>query len=510
MSEVVEPTGQSDGGEQGGRLQEVLAARREKLERLRLAGVEPFALRFDKTADAAGLHVEFDGLEPGQEADRRASVAGRIVLLRRQGRISFATLRDATGDIQLFMTEESMGPTYRLLDDLDLGDIVGAEGGVMKTRRGELSVRVQGDGLTLLTKALRPLPEKWAGLRDPEARLRRRYLELATSPESRRVVSARAALLKTLRRVLDDRGFVEVETPALHSTPGGAVARPFATHHGTLDMPLYLRIAPELYLKRLLVGGLDRVYEIGRNFRNEGIDRQHNTEFTSLEVYQAYADYLDMLELVEALVRESAVAVRGDLEFEYGGRRVDLSSPWRRARLDELVGEAAGRRVSLDAPDDLRAIADKLAVSVDPAWPPGKVMFELYEKLVEGALFEPTWVMDVPRDVSPLARPHRTTPGFTEHADLVIAGSELAPVYSELSDPDEQRARFELQRAARSAGAEEAHPYDEEFIEALEHGMPPAGGFGLGIDRLVALLVDAPSLREVILFPQLRPEPRDA
>jgi lysyl-tRNA synthetase class 2 len=382
---------------------------------------------------------------------------------------------------------------------------VGASGEVVKTNRGELSVKVEQ--LTILTKALRPMPEKWKGLRDPEARRRRRYLELASNPESRRMVRARAAVLKAIRRVLDDRGFVEVETPALHSVPGGAVARPFVTHHLALDIPLYLRIAPELFLKRLLVGGVDRVYEIGRNFRNEGISPKYNPEFTMLEVYQAYADYLEMMDLVEELVRESALAVRGTLRFEVQGHSLDLATAWRRSRLSELVGEAVRRQVSLRDVEGLRRAAEEHHVPFDPAWPAGKLMFELYEKLVEGTLFQPTWVMDLPIDVSPLARPHRSTPGFAEHADLIVGGVELAPVYSELTDPDEQRARFDMQRAARTAGDEEAHPYDADFVEALEHGMPPAGGFGLGIDRLLVPLLDVASLRDTILFPHLRPEP---
>jgi lysyl-tRNA synthetase, class II len=322
------------------------------------------------------------------------------------------------------------------------------------------------------------------------------------------VIAARAGVLKTFRRILDDRGFVEVETPALHPVPGGAVARPFVTHHMALDIPLYLRIAPELYLKRLLVGGMERIYEIGRTFRNEGISPKYNPEFTMLEVYQAYGDYTDGMDLVEELVKEAALAVRGDLVFDYQGQRLDLAAPWRRARLDELVGGAIGEAgaPSLEDAEGLRKAAGEHGVPLEDGWGPGKVMAELYEKLVEPNLFQPTWVMDLPREVSPLARPHRSTPGYTEHADLVLAGVEMAPVYSELSDPDEQRARFEMQRAARAAGDEEAHPYDEDFVEALEHGMPPAAGFGLGVDRLTAVLADVSSLREVILFPHLRPE----
>ena len=505
MSEEGREPAQGRHRDDRGRLAEALAARRDKLERLRADGVEPFALRFDPDSSLEEIRRAHAGIEDGSETDVAVVVAGRVVLARRHGKSSFLTIRDVTGDLQLFVTESSLGTDgYRVIDSIDLGDIVGAEGVVMKTRKGELSVGVRR--LSLLTKALRPPPEKWHGLRDPEARLRKRYLEFASNPESRGVVWARATVLKTLRRVLEARGFVEVETPALHPVPGGAVARPFVTHHEALDIPLYLRIAPELYLKRLLVGGLERVYEIGRNFRNEGISAKYNPEFTMLEAYQAYGDYTDVMDLTEELVRESALAVRGTLALSFQGRALDLATPWRRERLDALVSEAVGREATLEDAEGLRAIAEERGVHVDEGWPAGNVLAELYEKLVEPELFQPTWVMDLPAAVSPLARPHRSTPGFTEHADLVVAGMELAPAYSELTDPDEQRARFELQRAARAAGDEEAHPYDEDFVEALAHGMPPAGGFGLGVDRLVAVLADAPTLREVILFPHMRPE----
>src|SRR2546423_856714 len=335
---------------EGPRGDQVLAARRESLERLRGRGVEPFALRFDKDADAADVRREFDGIEPEAETGQVRSVAGRIVLDRRHGRLVFLQVRDRSGDLQLFCSEDAMDSgSWMLLEDLDLGDIVGATGEVVKTKRGELSLKASS--VVVLSKALRPLPEKWHGLKDPELRIRRRYLQLATEPESREVVRIRAKVLKAFRSHLDAAGFVEVETPVLHVTPGGALARPFTTHHRVLDMPLYLRIAPELYLKRLLVGGLERVYEIGRNFRNEGIDRDHNTEFTMLEAYQAYGTYEDMMELLEALVREAALSVRGALRFAYVGREMDLEAPWRRVSLLEAVSEATGEVVALDRTD---------------------------------------------------------------------------------------------------------------------------------------------------------------
>jgi lysyl-tRNA synthetase, class II len=491
--------------EPGGRLGEAVAARREKLQRLRGRGIEPFALRFDADTTLVALHAEFGEIEAGTETGRRVRVAGRIVLFRHHGRLSFATIRDRTADIQLFLSHGAMGDEgYALLDDLDLWDIVGAEGEVMKTRRGELSVKV--DRLTLLTKALRPPPEKWAGLRDPEARYRQRYLELAASPESRDIIRVRASTLKAFRRVLEERGFVEVETPVLHATPGGALARPFATHHRALDSDLYLRIALELYLKRVLVGGMERVYEIGRNFRNEGVDREHNPEFTMLEAYQAYGDYEDMMDLAEALVRAAALEVRGTLRFEYRGEELNLEPPWPRITVLESVSKVVGRDVRLDH-DELVDVAETSGVSVDPDWRAGHLLLEVFEKLVEPTILQPTFVKDFPREVSPLARPHRSSPGMTEQFDLIIGGMEIGPAYSELTDPDEQRARFEDQQRARALGDEEAHPFDEDFLRALEHGMPPAGGIGIGIDRLAMVLGNRPSLRDVLLFPHLRPEP---
>jgi len=373
------------------------------------------------------------------------------------------------------------------------------------TKKGELSVLASR--MTLLSKSLRPMPEKWHGLKDVELRLRQRYLDLATSEETRERTRARARTLKALRDHLDERGFVELETPVLQSVPGGGLARPFVTHHEALDIPLYMRIAPELFLKRALVGGLERVFEIGRTFRNEGISTRYNPEFTMLEAYQAYTSYEDMMELVEGLVKASARAVNDDLTFTYRGEQVDLGAPWRRVTLMDLVSDAVGQEVSLDLPlQELQRIADERSVGYSPAWSAGKLVTELFQELVEASLIQPTIVKDFPREVSPLARTHRDDPRLTEHFDLVLGGVEIAPAYSELTDPDEQRRRFEMQREQKAAGADETHPYDEDFLVALEHGMPPAGGLGLGIDRLLMILTDAGSLREVILFPTLRPE----
>ena len=484
--------------------EDVLAVRRAKLDRLRARGVEPFALRFDRDASLAEVRSRFGDAEPGTSTGHTVRVAGRLVGRRRHGKLTFGVLRDGTGDLQLFIDEAALGPDDRaLLEDLDLGDWVGAEGEVVTTRRGELSVRPTS--LVLLTKALRPLPEKWHGLRDPELQLRQRYLEFATDFGSRQVIEARAKVYAALRQELARRGFVEVETPVLHHTAGGAIARPFVTHHQALDIDLYLRVALELYLKRLLIGGVERVYEIGRNFRNEGIDRQHNPEFSMLEAYQAYGDYESMMELGQALVVAAARAVRGSLRFEYQGRELDLEGEWRRITVLASVAEATGDDIALDRPD-LADVALRHGIEIHSTWGPGKVVLEMFEKLVEGTLWNPTFVCDFPREVSPLARPHRSQPGLVEHYDLVMAGMEIIPAYSELSDPDEQRRSFEIQRDAREKGEAETHPLDEEFLTALEHGMPPAGGLGLGLDRLLMILADQPSIRDVILFPAHRPE----
>jgi lysyl-tRNA synthetase, class II len=484
---------------------EVLRARRESLDRLREEGIEPFALSFTIDTHAADLSVEFDGrLDPEEDSGRRASMAGRVVLARRHGKLTFLVIRDRTGDLQLFCEEATMGSDpYTLLDDVDLGDFVGATGVAYRTKRGELSLKV--DSLTMLTKALRPLPEKWHGLQDPDLQQRRRYLHLITDPTARAYVSARATVLRTIRHELDDRGYTEVETPVLQSVAGGALAKPFTTHHNALDMDLNLRISLELYLKRLLVGGLERVYEIGRNFRNEGVDREHNPEFTMLELYEAYGDYQTMMEIAEDLLRACAHAVNGSLTWTFRGRPLDLAPPFRRVTVLGAVSDATGEEVTLDRPD-LAELADRSGVGVDPTWGAGKIVLEIFEKLAEHTYVEPTFVCDYPREVSPLARPHRDDPALTEHFDLIVGGVELGTAFSELTDPIEQRAKFEQQMAERLAGDDQAHPLDEDFMMALEHGMPPAGGIGVGIDRLLMVLTDAPSLRDLILFPHHRPE----
>ena len=494
----------------GSRGDQVLAARRESLERLRAAGVEPFALSLQQAIGVAepdgieDIRAQFQSLAPGETTDSVKTIAGRVAMVRDMGKLKFLVIRDRTGDLQLVCNEQDMNePDVALLREIDLGDIVAANGRVGTTKKGELSIFVER--LALLTKSLRPPPEKWHGIQDPELKVRQRYVQLFAEPDSRDALKARAKALAAFRTYLNERDFLEVETPVLHATAGGAIARPFTTHHEALDIDLYLRIALELYLKRLLVGGLERVYEIGRNFRNEGVDRDHNPEFTMLEAYQAYGDYETMMELGQGLVCAAAEAVRGSLTFEYQGRSLDLSGEWQRITILGAVSEATGETIALDR-DDLPQVAKRHGIETEASWGPGKVVLELFEKLVERDLWGPVFVCDFPREVSPLARPHRSTPGVVEHYDLVIAGMELIPAYSELSDPDEQRKSFEIQRRARELGEEETHPLDEDFLQALEYGMPPTGGLGLGVDRLLMILADRPSIRDVIAFPHVRPE----
>jgi lysyl-tRNA synthetase, class II len=496
------------------REEEVLRARRGSLERL---GDRAFAfslveaLGVDQPVATSALRERFGTLPPDHKEGERVAVAGRVVLKRDMGKLKFLTLRDGSGDIQLVCNQAELDEeSFALLDEVDLGDIIGAVGQVGTTRRGELSIFVER--WSMLTKSLRPLPEKWHGLKDPDLQQRRRYLHLIADETPRRYLAARAALLRALREVLHERGFVEFEGPMLQTVAGGASARPFTTFHEALGIETKLRISLELYLKRLLVGGIERVYELGRNFRNEGIDRDHNPEFTMLEAYQAYGDYTTMMELSEVLVRESARAVNpvmgrepGRLTIPWRRGEVDLAPPFRRLSMLDAVSTATGEQITSDR-TDLRAIAERHGVEVDDVWGPGKIVVELFEKLVEQTIEAPTFVLDFPREVSPLARPHRSNPELTEHFDLIIGGVELVTAFSELTDPLEQRAKFELQQQLKAAGVEETHPLDEDFLRALEHGMPPAGGLGLGIDRLIMLLTDAPSLRDLIMFPTHRPE----
>ncbi len=459
---------------------------------------------FDVDSTAASVAERFAGLEAGGESGAVVSVAGRVMLRREMGKIVFATLRDSSGPVQLFAGAE-WTKEFAGFADLSLGDWVGVTGEVVRTRRGELSVKVAS--WVLLAEARRGFGDKWRGITDVDLRYRQRYADLWANEDARRTLLLRSRVISWTRRWLEDRGFVEVETPMLHPIPGGALARPFVTHHNALDVELYLRVAPELYLKRLVVGGFEKVFEIGRVFRNEGLSTRHNPEFTMLELYQAYADYHDMMALTEQLVSGVAIDLLGTTSLTYGGRALSLQLPWRRATMTELIAEHAGVDVDLDTPlEELRRVAASAGVEPHPSWGPGKLILEIYEKTTEAELWGPVFVLDYPKEVSPLARDHRSRPGYVERFEPIVAGRELGNAFSELNDPAEQRLRFEEQAAERAAGDEEAMVLDEDYLRALEYGLPPTGGLGLGIDRLVMFLSGAEAIRDVIAFPTLRPE----
>ena len=468
-----------------------------------------YPYRYERTATAGELQERYADLEAGTETGTTARLAGRLRTVRTHGKLAFADLQDASGRIQLFAQQAVLGDDgMAAFGSLSVGDIVGAEGEIMTTRRGELSLKVAD--VTVLAKCKRSMPEKWHGITDVESRYRQRYLDLISNPTAQGVLQARAKGNDAIRRFFAERGFLEVETPLLQPIASGAVARPFVTHHNALDIDLYLRVAPELYLKRLLIGGAERVYELNRSFRNEGVSARHNPEFTMLEGYEAYVDYEDTMALVEDLVKVIAEAINGNLEIQVGERTVDLSKRFERVTMFEAIERETGTNLEevwlAEDWDRVRSIAKELHVRVEDRWGQGRVLSEIYEEKVEKTLIEPTFVVGFPKEISPLAKDHRSLPGFTEHADLILAGIEIAPIYSELNDPEEQMRRFKSQADQRAAGEEEVAVPDEDFVEALYYAMPPAGGFGFGIDRFLTLVLGLESLREVILFPTLRPE----
>jgi len=460
--------------------------------------------RYDVTHTTAGIIADHGEIEAGSETDQIVTVAGRLMLRRDQGKVAFGSLQDSTGRIQLFAMAKST-PDFDGFTGLSIGDWIAVTGVVMMTRRGELSVRV--DEWTVLAEAQRPFPDKWHGISDPDVRYRQRYVDLWVTEESRTAFRRRSEIVASMRRILHEQDFVEVETPMLHPIPGGALAKPFVTHHNALDTELYLRIAPELYLKRLVVGGMERVFEIGRVFRNEGMSTRHNPEFTMLELYWAYADHADMMTLTEELIAGTAMEVLGTTVLDYDGREVDLTTPWRRATMDELILEHAGVEVNVDTPiEELRTLCEKFGVEVKPHYGPGKLILEIYEKTCEPELWGPVFVTDYPVEVSPLSREHRARPGYTERFEAIVAGRELCNGFSELNDPQIQRERFMDQEAERDAGDDEAMVVDEDYLRALEYGLPGTAGLGIGVDRLVMLLTDTTTIRDVLLFPTLRPE----
>jgi lysyl-tRNA synthetase class 2 len=461
--------------------------------------------RFERTHAAAEVVEAWSSLEPGEESGVTVAVAGRVMLSRPQGKLSFAELRDASGSVQLFALA-AVTAGFDEFVKLNLGDWVGARGEVVRTKRGELSVKVAE--WELLASARRNFGDKWRGVSDVETRYRQREVDLWANERSRQLMQLRSDMVRRMRQRLWDQGFVEVETPILHPIAGGAIARPFVTHHNTFDQDFYLRVAPELYLKRLVVGGFDKVFEIGRSFRNEGISPRHNPEFTTLELYQAYADYRDTMVVFEELVAGLALDLLGTTALTYGGRELNLATPWRRATMSELIEEATKFTVHVRTPrEELARVASEVGIKVEDAWGPGKILLEIYEKTTEPELWGPVFVIDYPAEVSPLARRHRDGPELVERYEPVVAGRELGNGFTELIDPDDQRARFTEQVAQHAAGDDEAAgEIDEEYLRALEYGLPPTSGFGLGIDRLVMLLGDVPNIREVIAFPTLRPE----
>ena len=491
-------------------LDEQIQNRRAKRQRLAEAGVATYPHRFDHDLEPAGVHAKY-GSVPIEELGKGESlrVPGRVRAIRGHGKTVFVDLWDGREKLQLLIRPGELPPaSLPVLENLDLGDLVGAAGKLTRTRTGELSL--VAEDLTLLAKALRPLPEKWHGLADVETRYRQRYLDLATNPESRQVFEVRAALVRGIRRFFDERGFLEVETPMMQLVPGGATARPFKTHHNALDLDLYLRIAPELFLKRLLVGNLPRVYEINRNFRNEGISTRHNPEFTMLEFYWAYVDYEALMDLTEELLTElaeEAKKILGKEELVWQGTALDFTRPWPRLTIKEAIARHAGIDPErLRGAEGVRAELAGRGIEAPPGGTYGHMLMTLFEETAEPHLVQPVFVTEYPFEVSPLSKDDPDNPGFTERFELYIGGMEIANGFSELNDPDVQAERFRGQLAARERGDQEAHVYDHDYVRALEHGMPPAGGEGIGIDRLTMLLTDRPSIRDVILFPLLRPE----
>ena len=498
--------------EHGGHLAQLVADRRAKLERLVAAGVDPYPAGIHAPDRIGTVLEDWEArLEPGEDSGEEVTVGGRLVARRGHGKLVFCVLAEGSAELQVLVQLDRIGAEgMERVADLDVGDWLVVTGTVLRSRRGELSVGA--DRVTLAGKSLRPLPDKWYGLRDTDTRFRQREVDLAVNADARRVFALRHRVLTALRAELTERGYVEVETPILHPIPGGAAAKPFVTHHNALEMDLYLRIAPELYLKRLVAGGMPRVFEINRSFRNEGLSPRHNPEFTMLESYEAFADYRDVMALTRALVQRAATAAGGELLRSYGGREVDLGGSWPRRTVLELVREATGvADLDYGTPlPHLRELCGRHQVHIEEAWGPGKLVVELYEALVEHTLWDPTFVIDYPVEVSPLARRHRENADVTERFELIVVGRELANAFTELTDPDDQRARFAAQARARAGGDEEAMAVDEAYLRAMELGMPPMGGLGVGVDRLVMLLADVHTIRDVILFPTLRPQQAEA
>ncbi|MGG3846274.1 lysine--tRNA ligase [Aeribacillus composti] len=487
-------------------LNDQLQVRREKLHALKDKGIDPFGKKFERSHQAIELKEQYGEFtkEELEEKNIFVSIAGRIMTKRGKGKAGFAHIQDLSGQIQIYVRKDSVGEDqYEIFDMADLGDLIGVKGTVFKTKVGELSVKATE--FVLLTKALRPLPDKYHGLKDIEQRYRQRYLDLIMNPDSKNTFITRSKIIQSMRRYLDSHGYLEVETPMMHSIAGGAAARPFITHHNALDMPLYMRIAIELHLKRLIVGGLEKVYEIGRVFRNEGVSTRHNPEFTMLELYEAYADFHDIMELTENMIAHIAQEVLGTMTIQYDEYQVDLKPKWKRLHMVDAIKEYTNVDFwNVTSTEEARVLAKEHGVEINENMQYGHIVNEFFEQKVEDKLIQPTFIYGHPVEISPLAKKNEADPRFTDRFELFIVGREHANAFTELNDPIDQRERFEAQLKEREQGNDEAHMMDEDFIEALEYGMPPTGGLGIGIDRLVMLLTNSPSIRDVLLFPQMR------
>ncbi|MED4602902.1 lysine--tRNA ligase [Paenibacillus validus] len=487
-------------------LNELLQIRRNKLDELRGLGVDPFGQKFDRTHHAADIvkAYESQSKEELEALGVEVSIAGRIMQKREMGKAGFAHLQDITGKIQIYVRADTVGETpYKAYDLLDIGDLIGVRGTVFKTKTGELSIKAKS--VEVLSKSLLPLPEKYHGLKDVELRYRQRYVDLIMNQDVQQTFITRSRIIQSMRRYLDSRGYLEVETPTLHAIAGGAAARPFITHHNALDMQLYMRIAIELHLKRLIVGGMEKVYEIGRVYRNEGISTRHNPEFTMIELYEAYADYQDIMKLTEEMIAHIAQEVLGSTTISYQGQEINLAPPWRRVTMVDAIKEVVGVDFSVEMSDEeAHRLAKEHKVPVEPMMTFGHIVNQFFETFVEETLIQPTFITGHPVAISPLAKKSSTDPRFTDRFELFIVAREHANAFTELNDPIDQRERFEAQLVEKEQGNDEAHEMDEDFIRALEYGMPPTGGLGIGIDRLVMLLTDAPSIRDVLLFPLMR------
>ncbi|PRS26431.1 lysine--tRNA ligase [Bacillus pumilus] len=487
-------------------LNDQFQVRRDKMNKMRKEGIDPFGERYDRSHQSAQIIAEYDEFskEDLEEKSAQVTIAGRMMTKRGKGKAGFAHIQDLEGQIQIYVRKDSVGEeAYELFKSSDLGDIIGVTGTVFKTNVGELSIKATS--FEVLTKALRPLPDKYHGLKDVEQRYRQRYLDLIVNPESKQTFIMRSKIIQSMRRYLDSKGYLEVETPTMHSIPGGASARPFITHHNALDMPLYMRIAIELHLKRLIVGGLEKVYEIGRVFRNEGVSTRHNPEFTMIELYEAYADYKDIMNLTENLIAHIAEEVLGTTTIQYGEDEIDLKPEWKRLHMVEAVKEATGvdfwQEMSVE---EAKQHAADNGIEITKNMTVGHIINEFFEQKVEETLVQPTFIYGHPVEISPLAKKNPEDPRFTDRFELFIVRREHANAFTELNDPIDQRERFEAQLKEREEGNDEAHLMDDDFVEALEYGMPPTGGLGIGIDRLIMLLTNSPSIRDVLLFPQMR------